>query len=326
MDGVLITVRAVHFGACVLLAGEFAFALLVAGHERLERVPRLARRQRGLALYAWLVAVASGALWLVLEAANMSGETLARAVAEGAVRVVLDRTSFGHVFALRALVSLALVGVLAWLALARGERARHALRLVALLLGIVLLVTLAFVGHAAAAGHGAIHVVHSAADMLHLLAAGGWLGALPALTFCLAQPLPVAELGRLTLRFSTLGIVCVVVLAASGSVNALFLVGSFAALTGTPYGRVLLVKLGVFAVMLGLAAINKQRLTPRLVGGDVAAATTLRRRARMESALGVAVIALVGALGVMVPANHALHAGHGVMGPADHPPHPAHGG
>jgi putative copper export protein len=78
--------------------------------------------------------------------------------------------------------------------------------------------------------------------------------------------------------------------------------------------------------MLGLAAINKHRLTPRLVGGDVTAATTLRRRARMESALGVAVIVLVGALGVMVPANHALHAGHGVMGPADHPPHPAHGG
>ena len=311
MDGVLITVRAVHLGACVLLGGEFAFALLVAGREGMASVAGLARRQKNLAMYACLVAVASGALWLALEAVNMSGETLARAVKDGVVGVVLDRTSFGRVFALRALVFIALAGVLAWLALARSERARHALRILALVLGGVLLVTLAFVGHAAAADHGAIHAIHATADMLHLAGAAGWIGALPALVFCLAQPLSVAELTRLTMRFSMLGIVCVVVLAASGTVNALFLVGSFAALAGTPYGRVLLVKLGLFVVMLGLATGNKRRLTPRLVAGERNAAATLRRSAMLEVACGVAVIVLVGALGVMAPANHALHAAHG---------------
>jgi putative copper resistance protein D len=311
VDGVLITVRAVHLGACVLLAGEFAFALLVAGREGMARVAGLARRQQTIAMYGWLAAVGSGALWLVLEAVNMSGETLARAMTGGAMRVVLDETSFGHVFTLRALVSIALAGVLAWLALARTERARHAIRVVALVLGAALLMTLAFVGHAAAAGHGVIHLIHATADMLHLASAAGWIGALPALVFCLAQPLPVAELIRLTMRFSMLGIVCVVVLAASGAVNALFLVGSFAALAGTPYGRVLVVKLGLFDVMLGLAAVNKRRLTPRLVAGERTAAVTLRRSAMMEVACGVAVIVLVGALGVMAPANHALHAAHG---------------
>ena len=113
----------------------------------------------------------------------------------------------------------ALAGVLAWLAIARTERARHALRVVALVLGAALLMTLAFVGHAAAAGHGVIHLIHATADMLHLASAAGWIGALPALVFCLAQPLPVAELIRLTMRFSMLGIVCVVVLAASGAVE-----------------------------------------------------------------------------------------------------------
>ena len=61
MDGVLITVRAVHLGACVLLGGEFAFALLVAGREGMASVAGLARRQKNLAMYACLVAVASGA-------------------------------------------------------------------------------------------------------------------------------------------------------------------------------------------------------------------------------------------------------------------------
>jgi len=311
VDGALIAVRAVHFGACVLLAGEFAFVLLVAGRRGLARVPGLARRLRKVSVLAWLAALVSGASWIVLEAANMSGTAVARAVADGAIRIVVGQTSFGHVFAWRALVMLALIGVLAWLALARRESARHALRIAALALGVVTLATLAFVGHAAAAGHGAIHLVHSAADMLHLLAAGGWVGALPALVYCLAQPLGAAELARLTLRFSTLGFVCVLVLAASGAVNALFLVGSFAALAGTAYGRVLLAKLGVFALMLGLAALNRRRLTPRLVGGEVAAAATLRRSALMEIACGVAVIVLVGALGVIAPANHALHAAHG---------------
>lgn len=307
----LITVRAVHLGACVLLAGEFAFALFVAGREGMACMAGLARLQQNLAMYAWLAAVASGAMWLVLEAVNMSGETLARAVTDGAIRVVLAQTSFGHVFALRAAVSIALAGVLAWLALARTGRAQHALRIVALVLGAVLLVTLAFVGHAAAVGHGAIHLIHALADMLHLAGAAGWIGALPALVFCLAQPLPVAELTRLTVRFSRLGIVCVVVLAASGAVNALFLVGSFAALAGTPYGRVLLVKLGLFVVMLGLAAVNKRRLTPRLVAGERTAAATLRRNAMLEVACGAAVVVLVAALGVMAPANHSLHAAHG---------------
>jgi putative copper resistance protein D len=308
----LVAVRAVHFAACVLLAGGFAFALVVARRDGLERVPGLARRLQRDAVSAWLAALASGALWLVLEAANMSGTTLARAAVDGSVRVVLDRTSFGHVFALRTAVMVVLFGALVWLELARVERARHALRIVALLLGGVLLVTLAFVGHAAAAGHDAIHVVHAAADMLHLTGAAAWIGALPALAFCLAQPVvPVADLARLTLRFSTLGVVCVVVLAASGVVNALFLVGSFPALAGTPYGRVLLVKLGLFALMLGLAAFNKRSLAPRLVAGDAAAAATLRRSVRAEIACGVAVIVLVGALGVMAPANHALHPAHG---------------
>jgi putative copper resistance protein D len=215
------------------------------------------------------------------------------------------------VFALRALMSIALVGVLAWLGIARDEYTRHALRVAALALGGAMLVTLAFVGHAAAVGHGTIHVVHATADTLHLAAASGWIGTLPALVYCLAQPLPVTDLARLTLRFSTLGLVCVVALAASGVVNALFLVGSFAALADTPYGRLLLVKLGVFAAMIGLAAVNRYRLTPRLVGGEAAAAATLRRNALMEIACGLVVIAIVGALGVMVPANHAMHAAHG---------------
>ncbi len=107
-----------------------------------------------------------------------------------------------------------------------------------------------------------------------------------------------------TRRFSVLGIISVCVLLVTGIVNACFLVGSFAALFGTPYGRMLIVKLAVFAAMLALAAHNRWHLTPQLAHGDATARRSLRRSATLEVIGGVAIVAIVGALGTMIPGAH----------------------
>jgi len=65
------------------------------------------------------------------------------------------------------------------------------------------------------------------------------------------------------LRLSTLGIVSVVTLVATGIINILMLVGSVAALVGTDYGRLLLVKIALFLVMLAIAGVNRLLLTPQ---------------------------------------------------------------
>ncbi len=88
------------------------------------------------------------------------------------------------------------------------------------------------------------------------------------------------------------------------STNAWFLVGDVPALIGTDYGRLLLVKLGVFAAMLGLAVTNRGVLTPRLAAGDRAALPMLRRTAVLEIAAGIGVVLIVAVLGVTVPAAH----------------------
>ena len=67
-----------------------------------------------------------------------------------------------------------------------------------------------------------------------------------------------------TRRFSTLGIASVATLIVTGLLNAWILVGSFDALIITEYGRLLQVKLALFALMLGLAAVNRLHWTPRL--------------------------------------------------------------
>jgi copper resistance protein D len=75
----------------------------------------------------------------------------------------------------------------------------------------------------------------------------------------------------LTRRFSTLGIVSVGVLVATGIINSWVLVGSVPALVGTDYGRLLLVKVALFFVMMAIAGVNRLRLTPRLVQAPSAA-------------------------------------------------------
>jgi copper resistance protein D len=63
--------------------------------------------------------------------------------------------------------------------------------------------------------------------------------------------------GDATRRFSAMGIVIVVVVFATGIVNAWILVGSWHALIVTGYGRLLILKLALFAIMLLIAAANR---------------------------------------------------------------------
>src|SRR5262249_20235256 len=66
----------------------------------------------------------------------------------------------------------------------------------------------------------------------------------------------------------------------------------------------LLLKLALFALMVVFAAENRLRWTPR-VASQPRALARLRWNCAAEIALGVAVLAIVAALGVTVPALHA---------------------
>jgi putative copper resistance protein D len=110
-------------------------------------------------------------------------------------------------------------------------------------------------------------------------------------------------------RFSTLGIGSVGILLATGIVNAWILVGSFRALAITFYGRLLMLKIAVFAVMLVFAALNRFWLTPQLAsssghGRRLEALHRLTRNSVIEIALGLIVFAIVGVLGTLHPAIH----------------------
>jgi copper resistance protein D len=317
MDWSLVAVRWVQFAATIALFGVFAFECLILGPALATAgigpaASSLDRRLRALAWTSLVLMLASGAAWLAAVTATMSGEPVAVALSRGVWEIVLTQTDFGT----DCLVRLCLAGAVALcLGLGAGRRSEPA-RWAGLLAAAPLLAALAWAGHGAATP-GEAGRFHLAADILHLLAAGLWLGMLLPFALLLAEARRqrdagwAAIAGAATHRFSALGIGSVLVLLASGIVNASFLVGSFAALVGTEYGRVLLAKLAVFLAMLAIAAVNLLRLTPRLARanerageGGWRAAAWLRRNALAEAALGLAVLAIVGALGILPPGTH----------------------
>ncbi|MFF4327893.1 copper resistance protein CopC [Streptomyces sp. NPDC001591] len=93
-------------------------------------------------------------------------------------------------------------------------------------------------------------------DILHLLAVAAWLGGLVTLLVALRT---AADIERAAVkRFSRVAFISVVVLAVTGVYQSWRQLGSWSALTGTSYGRLLLIKVGLVAVLVGIAYLSRK--------------------------------------------------------------------
>ncbi len=315
----LLYARAIHFAATMLVAGLVLFVVFVAapawrggGNSALAVNVR-----RRLAIIAWIglaLALISGAAWLVLTAAAMSDLPAAQVFSDGVLWTVLSQTTFGRDWLARFVVACALAATLPALLSPRNHKTPW-LEAAAVVLAAAFAGTLAWSGHAAG-GLGGEAIIHPAADVLHLVAAAAWVGALlPLIALFAAAGADDASLAiarTATTRFSILGIVSVGTLLATGIVNTYYLAGSVAALLHTDYGRLLLIKIALFLAMVAIATVNRFRLTPQLlqqasIAANRDALRKLRRNAAIETSAGAIVIAIVAALGTMPPAIHAAH-------------------
>jgi copper resistance protein D len=310
IDGPLVLTRGIHFAASAVVAGILIFRCLVAQPALRPSAEGYASVQAQLVKLAWAalaVAIATGIVWLTLETMTFAGIGFDEAVRSGALLIVVDETQFGLVSEIRGALAVLLA---ACLALDRFAFAQW----VGLAAGLALVAAIAWTGHAGAT-LGTLGDLHLTADGLHLLAAAAWIGGLAglAILFAVGRRRPAYEWGplqsRAIARFSTLGMVAVAVLILSGAVNSWILVGSVHALLVTDYGRLLLLKITAFVVMVGFAAVNRFLLTPRLVAGAKSgtvpnALAALKRNTLIEIALGLAIFAIVGVLGTLHPAIH----------------------
>lgn len=284
-DLINIVLRFALYVDLLLVFGLALFALYSA-----DALLRCRPLLRGMALIGALLSVAG----LVLMTRAMSGET-ALAALWPHLQMMLLETDVGLAWAVR---MIALIVVLispgAWLASVAGA---------------IALASLAWSGHGAM-DEGTLRFWHFLSDILHLLAAGAWLGAMLALVLMARGPLDAARIRSLAFavrRFEWIGAAIVLTLSISGVVNYLFIVGPRLdeVLLGT-YGVLLAIKVLLFAGMLVLAALNRFHLGPALAqalrnGHYVIAANALRRSVVVELAIALLIVALVAWLGTLSP-------------------------
>jgi putative copper resistance protein D len=304
----LIITRAVHIATSILITGIFTFDLVMlglTGSSESDESHEIGRRLFHLAVCSLIVALLSAVIWFWLEVASMSGLPVKNTFSASGWGTVLLETQFGRVWQLRlGLIATAFVLVASVLA---QIKARRALVAVLWLVSVVLLTSLAWISHAAAA---TVHPFGVSGDMLHLCAAGFWIGGLVPLTIFLARVRASFSLGetvvRVVRRFSTLSLCCVSVLIVTGISNSWLLVGSLHALFTTPYGRLLLLKLTLFGILIGFGARNRFLVKARLRKGSANPdlLSQLRRNVLCEVCLGVAVVLIVACLGATPPAWH----------------------
>jgi copper transport protein len=164
---------------------------------------------------------------------------------------------------------------------------------------LVAVVAAAVVGHTRAYEPVPLLVV---TDMLHLAAGTAWLGGLVGLAFALRALSGRERDAALALsRFSTLAATVLALLVATGSLMSWRILGSWGGFADTTYGRLLLVKIGVVAVVALVAGFNRFRLLPRVSGGvghDAVrrGALAVRTAVRVEALLIIGVLALTGFL------------------------------
>lgn len=270
----------------------FAFALGLAGiplHLRIGGTLLVEGRLRWLLGLAAVLSIGVALWWAAASVAAMAAMPLGD----------LDRATFD------AVVGATPIGLALKVKLAATVAFLVALLLVPrtgilAVLGTVALAAGALTGHAGAT-EGAMGTVHQISDVLHLLGAAIWIGAL----FSFLSAVIVRQAGPIIRdleRFARTGTVVVIVLSVTGALNA-WLIGRVGWSPSSTWSILLALKLALFVGMLGLAALNRWKLTPALANGQPGAQGRLRLSLTLETACALAIVLLVAVLGLSDPSG-----------------------
>lgn len=265
-------------GLLLFLFAAFRPAVTAVGRpERDAAESAFADRSRLLTGVASAAGAAAALLTIPIQASTAAGVGLADGFRWELVSEVAD-TRFGVLAVIRAGVWIALLVLL--FSIPRRSWISPSRLLAVLAVPILaLLVVPGLSGHAHTQSPSLLLLP---ADIVHVAAMCIWLGGLVALAFVLPRStatLPLEErpglLAANLARFSPLALGSVTAIAITGTAQAIVEVGSFPALVETAFGRAVLVKIAIFAVLVGLGWLNRSRLLP-----------AVRRIAESASGLG----------------------------------------
>jgi putative copper export protein len=164
---------------------------------------------------------------------------------------------------------------------------------------LALAVSQALTGHAAAIP--VMWLMSVTSDVVHIAAAGAWIGGLfvilfaglPAVSGAAPDDQPVVG-RRLVHSYHRIATISVAVVAFTGIVNAKFRLGTWGALTTSSYGRVLLVKLMFVVLLLLFGLYHWNRVVKPVWASGVGA--RFRLSAAAEVVTGAIVLAVTAVL------------------------------
>jgi putative copper export protein len=199
-------------------------------------------------------------------------------------------------FTLRLELGAAFVALVSFALAARRLRAAW---LFAGISAIVLAMTPALAGHAAASPRFTSLLIGS--DFLHVLGGASWLGNLLSImlvgvpiALTLDGPERWEAVASLVNAFSPIALMSAAIVGASGVIAAWVHLEHFAALWQAAYGQVLLLKLALVAITLIVGAYNFRRVQPQLVHQQGTA--WLQRSAAIELSVGLLILLVTGFL------------------------------
>jgi putative copper export protein len=274
-DAAAIVLKTFEYAATLASSGAVLFLAICHRSATAGELAPIRRWMRA----ALAIAAAAGAARIFTTAGSMSGD--AAGMASGALLSMAWHGGLGLSFSIR----IASLGVAA---LALRRRAPGVLAVAA---AAAAATSFVWVGHARALRAPALPMM---LESIHLACAAFWIGSLAPLR-SLARRLDPRRTGAVAARFSAAAAAAVAALILAGSILLWALLPDFRSLWTSEYGRLVTLKLSTVACLLGLAALNKWRLTPRLLAGDAGAVRGLRASIAMEMVLAAAILAVTAA-------------------------------
>ena len=168
---------------------------------------------------------------------------------------------------------------------------------------ILLLSAIAVLGASLMTNHSASRIegrlLLTALTATHEAATGLWIGGLPFLVLALFRDRDTHARLYITQRFSSMALVCVILIVASGLWMSVVYIGSWQAVLGTAYGAMVLAKavmLGALMLLGGINFLMLRKLSPDEV------MPRLRRLIEAEVGIGITVILTAASLTSQPPA------------------------
>ena len=303
-DPVTIALRFVLYVDLIMLFGLALFGLYSLKGQ--ERISGAVFNFESILVWAALIGTLLSVAAMLQMAKVMSGVSNFSEIHRHILEMIITGTDVGLTWIVRVAAL-----VLAAIAALFNKRAPTLSLLAVSALGAIALASLAWTGHGAM-DEGILRYVHFTSDIVHLLGAGGWLGALVAFVLLLRSKKLEGEqhlrlLSRTLTGFETAGALIVISLTVTGIANYVLIIGpEIGGLVKSTYGFLLTIKVALFFAMLVLAAANRYHLSPLLdrslqTGSYAPAINALQRSIILEFAVAIVIVSLVAWFGTLSP-------------------------